>query len=88
MDGYTGTAKVPPSTVTSRMFLQEFSTLSELINDNNYMFFAPKERFTSRRLLECYNKYQNWYKNLPHKLRLEGVREPQPHIIVLQYVHV
>jgi hypothetical protein len=71
-------------TVTSRMFLQEFSTLSELINDNNYMFFAPKERFTSRRLLECYAKYQNWYKNLPQQLKLGDAGEPQPHIIVLQ----
>jgi hypothetical protein len=72
------------SPVTSRMFLQEFSTLTELINDNNYMFFAPEKRFTSRRLLECYDKYQQWYRNLPQQLKLESLHEPQPHIIVLQ----
>lgn len=67
------------------MFLQEFSALAELINDNNYMFFAPKERLTSTRLLDCYNKYQAWYRKLPSLLRLEG-RQPEPHTITLQYV--
>ncbi|KAF2690882.1 hypothetical protein K458DRAFT_355200 [Lentithecium fluviatile CBS 122367] len=85
-DAFSGT-QPPPGIVTSCMFLQEFSTLSELINDNNYMFFAPKERFTSRRLLECYAKYQHWYKNLPQQLKLEDAREPQPHIIVLHMLY-
>jgi hypothetical protein len=83
---YPGASQVPAGTVTNRMFLQEFSSLSELVNDNNFMFFAPKERFTSRRLLDCYDKYEQWYKSLPQVLTLENVREPQPHIIVLQYV--
>jgi hypothetical protein len=83
-EAFASPAQVLPSPVTSRMFLQEFSTLSELINDNNYMFFAPKERFTSRRLLECFDRYQQWYKNLPQQLKLDGIRDPQPHIIVLQ----
>lgn len=68
------------------MFLQEFSALSELINDNNYMFFAPKERLTSTRLLDCYNKYQAWYRKLPSIMRVEG-RQPEPHTITLQYVY-
>ncbi|KAF2635167.1 hypothetical protein P280DRAFT_474082 [Massarina eburnea CBS 473.64] len=83
-EGYPG---APQAMATNSMFLQEFSTLSELINDNNMMFFAPKERFTSRRLLECYNKYEAWYKNLPPSLRLEGLTEPQPHIIVLHMLY-
>jgi hypothetical protein len=69
------------------MFLQEFSVFSELVNDNNYMFFAPKERLTSTRLLDCYHKYQAWYRRLPSNLALEGRRHPEPHILVLQYVH-
>lgn len=83
-DIYSAASHKPSGTLTNRMFLQEFSTLSELINDNNFTFFAPKERFTSRRLLDCYTKYQDWYKNLPQILRVDGVKEPQPHIIVLQ----
>ncbi|KAF2471620.1 uncharacterized protein BDR25DRAFT_260105 [Lindgomyces ingoldianus] len=72
-------------TVTSRMFLQAFSALSELVNDNNYMFFAPKDRFTDRRLIETYKRYQTWYNNLPPPLRVPDNPniEPQPHIVVL-----
>lgn len=65
------------------MFLQEFSVLSELINDNNYMFFAPKGRLTSTKLLDCYGKYQAWYRNLPSIMSVEG-RSPEPHTITLQ----
>jgi hypothetical protein len=76
--------RVQPGIVTTRMFLQEFTTLSELVNDNNYMFFAPKERLTSSKLLECYNKYQAWYRKLPQALAVEGKKQPEPHILVLQ----
>ncbi|KAF2127236.1 hypothetical protein P153DRAFT_368558 [Dothidotthia symphoricarpi CBS 119687] len=82
-EAYPGASRVQPGTVTTRMFLQEFSTLSELINDNNYMFFAPKERITSTRLLACYQKYLTWYEKLPSSLRLEGKQQPEPHIIAL-----
>jgi hypothetical protein len=68
------------------MFLQEFASLSELVNDNNHMFFAPKERLTSSKLLDCYHKYQIWYTRLPPSIGVEGKKEPEPHILVLQYV--
>lgn len=77
---------LPAGTVTSRMFLQEFSTLSELINDNNYMFYAPSARLTDYRLMSCHGKYMEWYKNLPTPLQLHPNGDSQPHIIVLQYV--
>jgi hypothetical protein len=70
----------PPST---QKFLQEFSTLTELVNDNIFLFYAPKERFTSRRVLEMYSKYRSWYANLPAQLRLTEAKA-YPHIIVLQ----
>lgn len=85
-DSYPRSSQVAPGTVTSRMFLQEFSTLSELINDNNYMFYAPNARLTDVKLIACHNKYLDWYKNLRPPLRLDGGGQPQPHIIVLQYV--
>jgi len=87
-EAYPGAAQVPPGTVTTRMFLQEFSSLSELINDNNYMFYAPNPRMTDMRLINCHNRYLEWYKNIPQALRIERVREPQPHILVLQYVSI
>jgi len=64
------------------IFLQQFSILSELINDNNYVFYAPKERFNSRRLLNIYAKYLDWYKHLPSELSLDETS--LPHIIMLQ----
>ncbi|KAF2184347.1 hypothetical protein K469DRAFT_181613 [Zopfia rhizophila CBS 207.26] len=79
-----------PGTITTRMFLQEFSTLSELVNDNVYMFFAPRERFTSARLLDCYSKYLKWYRALPLPLRvLDNPDAPAPpHIMTLHmYYH-
>ncbi|EMD97811.1 hypothetical protein COCC4DRAFT_200873 [Bipolaris maydis ATCC 48331] len=82
-EAFPGTSHTGSGVVTSRMFLQELSTLSELINDNNHMFFAPKERFTSTRLLDCYYKYQAWYRKLPISLGIEGNKEPQPHILAL-----
>jgi hypothetical protein len=85
-EAYPGASSVQPGVVTTRMFLQEFTTLSELVNDNNYMFFAPKERLTSTRLLDCYNKYQAWFRKLPPALGIEGKKQPEPHILVLQYV--
>lgn len=71
-------------TVPSRVFLQEFSTLSELINDNNYLFFAPKERLNSTKLLDQYSKYQAWYRKLPSALVVDSNKASEPHILVLQ----
>ncbi|EUC50061.1 hypothetical protein COCMIDRAFT_82835 [Bipolaris oryzae ATCC 44560] len=82
-EAFPGTSHAGSGVVTSRMFLQELSTLSELINDNNHMFFAPKERLTSQKLLDCYYKYQAWYRKLPVSLGIEGNKEPQPHILAL-----
>lgn len=81
-----GEYQLAPATVTSRMFLQEFSAFAELINDNNYDFYAPKERFSSRRLIATYEKYQKWYRNLPAPLQLPEHGRPLPHFIILQYV--
>ncbi|KAL5378746.1 hypothetical protein DPSP01_008968 [Paraphaeosphaeria sporulosa] len=86
-EAYPGSSHVSPSTVTSRMFLQEFSTLSELINDNNYMFYAPSARLTDVKLIACHNKYLEWFKNLPPPLRLDSGGQPQPHIIVLHMLY-
>lgn len=83
-EAYIGASQASAATVTSRMFLQEFSALSELINDNNYMFYAPNGRLTDIKLVNCHNKYLEWFKNLPPPLRLYGVSDAQPHIIVLQ----
>ncbi|KAF2035527.1 hypothetical protein EK21DRAFT_53843 [Setomelanomma holmii] len=86
-EAFPGAARVQPGIVTTRMFLQEFTMLSELINDNNYIFYAPKERLTSSKLLECYNKYQAWYRKLPSQLAIEGKKHPEPHVLVLHMLY-
>ncbi|ORY08948.1 fungal-specific transcription factor domain-domain-containing protein [Clohesyomyces aquaticus] len=76
--------------VTTRLFIQESSVLAGLVNDNNFMFFAPRDRFTDRRLLQTHRNYQNWYQNLPSVLHLpDNVHvRPQPHILILHmYYH-
>lgn len=75
----------PMAKITNRVFLEEFSKLAELINDNSFMFYAPKERFTSRRLLAMHGKYKAWYENLPASLRLPkhpDIAPPHHHIIL------
>lgn len=85
-DTFPGASHAGNGVITTRLFLHELTTLSELINDSNHMFFAPKERLTSSKLLDCYGKYQNWYKRLPLVLGIDGNKEQQPHVLTLQYV--
>ena len=66
----------------SHTLLYQFSLLSEIVNDVIYMFYAPRERFTSKKLLDFYNRYTRWFGNLPPTLRLRDVT--MPHVIVLQ----
>ncbi|KAI9790435.1 MAG: hypothetical protein M1835_000964 [Candelina submexicana] len=40
----------------SQSFVQHFCTLSEILNDIAYMFYAPRERFTSKRLLGFFGR--------------------------------
>ncbi|KAL5120108.1 hypothetical protein ACEQ8H_001933 [Pleosporales sp. CAS-2024a] len=86
-EAYSTAARMPPPIITARLFLQEFTSLSELVNDNNYMFFAPKERLTSTKLLDCYQNYKNWYANLNPALGIEGKKQPEPHILVLHMLY-
>lgn len=60
------------------------SLLSEIVNDTVVMFYAPHERFTSKKLLGYYERYLQWYKSLPTKLRMHA--GSAPHVIALQWV--
>ncbi|KAH9876317.1 hypothetical protein J1614_004196 [Plenodomus biglobosus] len=82
-----GASQMSHRGITTRMFLQEFATLSELINDNNFMYFAPRERLTSSKLQNCYERYQAWYKQLPAALTLDGKEQPEPHVLMLHMLY-
>ncbi|KAK6386687.1 hypothetical protein LTR65_008750 [Meristemomyces frigidus] len=63
------------------LFIDHMSRLSELASDMVNTFYAPQERFTSRRLAATYQQYQDWYANLPDAFRLENTSVP--HVLVL-----
>ena len=63
------------------LFVDQMSKLSELASDMVNTFYAPQERFTSRRLATIYQRYQVWYRNLPDVLRLDNTS--LPHVLVL-----
>ncbi|KAL9127410.1 MAG: hypothetical protein Q9217_003706 [Psora testacea] len=66
--------------------LYQFSLLSEIVNDTVFMFYAPRERFTSKKLLDFYNRYTRWFTNLPETLHLRAI--PMPHVLTLHmYYH-
>ncbi|KAG9525035.1 hypothetical protein KCV07_g1534, partial [Aureobasidium melanogenum] len=62
------------------------SKLAEMINDINLNLYAPRERFTPRRLASAYHQYQMWYSELPEMFQLQNTA--MPHVIVLHmYYH-
>ncbi|KAK0270103.1 hypothetical protein LTR35_014351 [Friedmanniomyces endolithicus] len=63
------------------LFVDCRSKLSELASDMVNTFYAPRERFTSRRLGAAYAQYQEWHQNLPDAFRLENTA--LPHVLVL-----
>lgn len=63
------------------LFVQHFSKLSEIINDVNLNLYAPKERFTARRLAAGYNQYQSWYNEMPEIFHLQNTA--MPHVVVM-----
>lgn len=63
------------------LFTEQLSRLSELASDMVNTFYAPQERFTSRKLASTYTQYQEWYRNLPEEFRLENAS--LPHVIIL-----
>lgn len=65
----------------SVLFVNQLTHLSELASDMVNDFYAPRERFTSRRLAATYAKYQQWYHALPDAFRLENTS--LPHVLIL-----
>lgn len=63
------------------LFTEQISKLSELSSDMVNTFYAPQERFTSRRLAAVYAQYQDWYQHLPDAFRLEN--SSLPYVLVL-----
>lgn len=63
------------------LFQEQASKLFELAGDMVNTFYAPRERFTSRRLAASYGQYQAWFRALPEELQLKNTS--LPHVLVL-----
>jgi hypothetical protein len=61
---------------------KECAALSKLVNSTLVMFFAPTVSMSGALLLGEYEKYLEWYRNLPPKLA--NTENAVPHVISLQ----
>ncbi|KAH9820923.1 Nitrogen assimilation transcription factor nit-4 [Teratosphaeria destructans] len=77
----------PAAEQPSRLFafMNFYSRLSELSSDIVNTFYAPRKRFTSRRLYAAYAQYQEWYRSLPSFFQLENTC--LPYALVLHMSH-
>ena len=62
--------------------LHQYSALSDIVNDIIFMFYAPRERVTSAKVLEFHERYKRWFKNLPEGFQLRAATTP--HVLMLQ----
>lgn len=64
--------------------LVQHSLLSEILNDILHMFYAPRDRITSRKLQHYHEKLQTWFKNLPETLHINENGPTTPQVYCLQ----
>ena len=62
--------------------LQQYSALSDIVNDIIFEFYAPRERLTGAKVLEFYGRYKRWFTNLPEELQIRA--DTTPHVLMLQ----
>ena len=59
----------------------------DIVNDAIFMSYAPREPFTSVKVLETESRetYQRWFTNLPEEFQLRQRRAvTTPHVLMLQ----
>lgn len=64
--------------------LVQSSLLAEIINDTIHMFYAPRDRITSRKLQQHHDKLQQWHRNLPSTLTVKQNEPTLPQVLSLQ----
>jgi hypothetical protein len=72
---------------TYNLLLQS-SLLSEIVNDTVQMFYAPRDRITSRKLQQHHDRFQQWHKNLPSVLAIKQKEPTLPQVLTLQLSHI
>lgn len=64
--------------------LVQTSLLSEIVNDTIQMFYAPRDRITSRRLQQHHDRFQRWHRSLPPVLAIKQGEPTLPQVLSLQ----
>lgn len=69
------------------LFRNQMISLAEVANDIVHDFYAPREheRFTTRKLALAYDRYHEWFRQLPDSCRLENTSVP--HVILLHMLY-
>ena len=65
--------------------LYQQSSLTELLSEMLVIFYAPRERLSSRRVLDLYARLQTWHKKLPSSLALTAQSAPNVFQLHLWY---
>jgi hypothetical protein len=76
-------ARLEQASFTYNLSLQ-LSLLTEIVNDTVHMFYAPRDRMTSRKLLQHHARYKAWYKDLPECLAVKENSATLPQVLCLQ----
>ncbi|KAL1302118.1 hypothetical protein AAFC00_002553 [Neodothiora populina] len=70
------TSPVPQVPMKCLLYIRQFSKLHQIVNNVNLHLYAPKERFTARRLAAAYNDYQIWFNEMPEVFHLHNTAMP------------
>jgi hypothetical protein len=82
---YTPGAPTPLEQPGMRYTLfSQAARLCEIADDIIQMFYAPRDRITSRRLLLHHERLQEWYQALPNSLAIKETEPTLPQVICLQ----
>lgn len=83
LDVPLGDATHEHRSIAYNMLLQ-LSLFTEILADIVHMFYAPRDRITSRRLQHHHEQYLSWFRKLPDCLLLKSDRPSLPQVITLQ----
>lgn len=72
----------PRRPAASSTCFNRVASLSKIVNSTSMMFFAPSQTMSGSLLLTEYQKYLDWYENLPDIVK--GLDGATPHVLCMQ----
>lgn len=77
-------AEVEQSSYTYSL-ARQLGYLTEIVNDASHLLYTPRESHAIQKLRHIYERYEEWYQNLPGFLCIkDNRRKTLPHVISLQ----